>query len=253
MKTRLVAVPLFVVALFPFAFVLVLSVSQQWVFPRVLPAAWSLAPWRTALGSGDDLGGALLTSLLVALTVGATGTLLGFASARTLARMPRGGRWLRVAYLPYVFAPVILAACLQVYFLRFGLSGSVAGVLLAHLLIVYPYAVILAYSFWTPRLLDTEDLARTLGATPTQVRRRVTWHLLRGPLNIVFFQCFLISWFEYGLTLLIGVGKVETLPLKVFQFVNEANIFYAAMAASLLILPPVLLLWINKRLLFVTR
>ncbi len=253
MKPRLGSALLFLLALFPFAFLLLLSVSQRWVYPDLLPAGWSLRPWGDALGRGDDLGVALLTSLLIALTVGAVGTLLGFATARRLSLLPRGRRWLRLAYLPYVFAPVLLAACLQFYFLRLGLSGRVAGVLLAQLFIVYPYAVILASSFYTSRLRDMEDLAGTLGATPVEVARTVSWYLLRGPLAIVFFQSFLISWFEYGLTLLIGVGKVATLPLKVFQFVNEANIFYAAMAASLLVVPPVLLLWINKRLLFVTR
>lgn len=253
MKNSSATVSLLLLALFPFAFLLVLSVSQRWVYPEVWPVAWSLSPWQTALGSGDDLGGALFTSLTIALGVAASGTLLGFSTARGLGDLRHGRRWLRMAYLPYVFAPVILAACLQFYFLRLGISGSVIGVVVAQFFITYPYAVILASSFWTPRLRSMEEVARTLGAKPMQVKSKISWFLLRGPLGIVFFQCFLISWFEYGLTQLIGVGKVETLPLKVFQFVNEANIFYAAMAASLLILPPVVLLWINKRLLFVTR
>lgn len=236
-------------ALFPFAFLLLLSLGQRWVFPDLLPADWALSPWRSALGRGDDLGGALLTSFGLALGVGGAGTLLGFATARRLSLLPNGRRWLRVAYLPYVFAPVILAACLQYFFLRLQLNGKVGGVLLAQFFIAYPYAVILSSSFWTPRVLAMEDLARTLGAGKWVVQSRVTWPLLRGPLAIVFFQTFLISWFEYGLTLVIGVGKVETLPLKVFQYVNEANIFYAAMAACLLSFPPVLLLWVNKRLL----
>ncbi len=69
-------------------------------------------------------------------------------------------------------------------------------------------------------------------------------------LLICFFQTFLISWFQYGLTLLIGAGKVQTLPIKVYDYVNEANIFYAAMASCLLILPPAALLWVNKRFVF---
>lgn len=253
MKAKVGQVVLLLAALFPFAFLVALSLGQRWVFPDVLPADWSLQPWRSALGRGDDLGGALLTSLCLAVVVGGSGTLLGFSTARRLTLLPRGRRWLRLAYLPYVFAPVILAACLQYYFLRLHLSGGFGGVLLAQFFIVYPYAVILASSFWTPRLLAMEDTARTLGATNVEVQRKVTWPLLRGPLAIVFFQAFLISWFEYGLTLLIGVGKVETLPLKVFQYVNEANIFYAAMAACLLSLPPIILLWVNKRLLVLNR
>ena len=47
---------------------------------------------------------------------------------------------------------------------------------------------------------------------------------------------------------IIGYGKVQTLTVKVYQFLTEANIFYAALNCCLLILPPVLLLWMNKRI-----
>lgn len=67
-----------------------------------------------------------------------------------------------------------------------------------------------------------------------------------------FFQAFLISWFEYGLTTLIGIGKVQTLTVKVFQYIGEANIFHAALASLLLALPPAGLLWVNKQVLFKT-
>ncbi|MEO1805346.1 MAG: ABC transporter permease, partial [Bacteroidota bacterium] len=59
-----------------------------------------------------------------------------------------------------------------------------------------------------------------------------------------------ISWFEYGLTTLIGVGKIQTLTLKVYQYVNEANIYFAALASCLLFLPPLILIWVNKRFVF---
>ncbi|MGB3548104.1 MAG: ABC transporter permease subunit [Saprospiraceae bacterium] len=239
--------------LFPFAFLLLLSCAQQWVFPHLLPAGWSPGAWLNALGGDGDLGGSLLRSFLIALTVASSATGLGFFTARNLSRHPWGERLLRLAYLPYIFAPVILAACLQYYFLRLHLTGTLLGVVLAQFIIVFPYTVILSSGFWNPRMLATEQVALSLGATPAQAARKILLPLAKGPLLVVFFQAFLISWFEYGLTLLIGVGKVRTLPLRVFDFVNEANIFYAAMAACLLSIPPVVLLVVNRKLLFVAR
>jgi len=52
-------------------------------------------------------------------------------------------------------------------------------------------------------------------------------------LLLCFFQTFLLSWFQYGLTMLVGGGQVKTLPLKVYDFVWEANVFYAALASCL--------------------
>jgi putative spermidine/putrescine transport system permease protein len=76
--------------------------------------------------------------------------------------------------------------------------------------------------------------------------------LAKSTLLLCFFQCFLISWFEYGLTHFIGAGKVKTLTVSVFSYVNEANPFLAALAGFLLILPSVLLLLANKKLIFKT-
>ena len=70
----------------------------------------------------------------------------------------------------------------------------------------------------------------------------LAWPLLRTAL----FQTFLLSWFDFGLTNLLSVGKVRTLTVQVFTYVGEANAQLAAVASLLLLLPPALLLWANK-------
>ncbi len=98
-----------------------------------------------------------------------------------------------------------------------------------------------------------EQLVQTLGGNRWQSYRRVLLPMAQGLLLVCFFQTFLISWFEYGLTTLIGVGKVQTLTLKVFQYINEANFYNAALSSSLLVLPPIILLYFNKKYLFKKR
>jgi putative spermidine/putrescine transport system permease protein len=233
----------------PFAVLLIMSFGQSWSFPAILPETFTGAAWRNALTGAGDLIGSLAKSLSLALLVASLATGLAFVCTRSLSRSRVD--WLPgLAYMPYVFSPVVLAACLQFYFLRSGLSGTLAGVALGQFFLAFPFACILLYPFWTPHLHDMEQCAATLGAGQKQVFRQILWPLARGPLSVVFFQSFLISWFEYGLTLLIGVGKVDTLPIRVFQFVREANPFYAAMASLLIAIPPVVLLFINRRVIF---
>lgn len=62
-----------------------------------------------------------------------------------------------------------------------------------------------------------------------------------------------MSWVQYGVTLMVGGGKVQTLPVLVYFYVNEANITFAAMASLLLTLPPLLLLAFNKQYLWNTH
>ncbi len=235
----------------PLLFLLMLSVAEGWVFPQILPKGYGLGAWTQGLSG--DLAPVLGRSLGIALLVATLCTGLATWTGRSLRNSGFGESLLQIAYLPYVFAPVVLAAVLQYFFLRTGLSATLAGVVLAQSLIVYPFATILSYGFWNARLLALENTARTLGAEGWTLWRLVLWPLLRGPLGVVFVQAFLVSWFEYGLTLLIGMGKVQTLPLRVFQYVGEANVYYAAVASVLLVAPPTLLLIVNRRLLFVSR
>lgn len=235
--------------LLPLGLLAVLSLGRRWTFPEVFPRQWTTAHWTSLLGGSSGLRDGLLLSLGISLVVAGTATGFGVWAARQVARSRRRGLALWAAYAPYVLSPVIYAVLLQVFFLRLGLSGQVVGVMLGQLLLTFPFAVIFFQSFWGRQVLDYEQAARTLGASGRQIARRILLPLARPMLVLCFFQCFLISWFEFGLTNLIGLGQVKTLPIRVFQYVQEANVHFAALASLLLIGPPLVLLLLNRRFL----
>lgn len=239
-----------VTLLFPVAYLLMLSLAGTWIFPHVLPHSFTIGRWMDLLTGNNTLFSSLILSLLIALSVATVATFTGFFSSRYLAYHPARSFWMRLSYFPFVLSPVIYAAVLYYYFIQMGLSGSFFGVILAQLLITYPYSVILFSGFWSKRIQHMEQLVQTLGGNRWDTFRRVLLPMARGLLLVCFFQTFLISWFEYGLTTVIGVGKVQTLTLKVFQYISEANFYHAALSSSLLVLPPVILLYFNKKYLY---
>lgn len=246
---RVVAVTL----LFPVAYLFLLSLATQWIYPQVVPANFTVERWQNMLAGSNELFYSLLLSLSIALTVATISTFTGFFTSKQLAYHPRQSLWMRLAYFPFVLSPVIYAAILYFYFIRLKLAGNGAGVILGQLLIAYPYSIILFNGFWSNRTRQIEKQVQTLGGSRWQTYIRVLLPMAQGLLLVCFFQTFLISWFEYGLTTIIGVGKVQTLTLKVFQYINEANFYNAALSSSLLVLPPVILLYFNKRYLFQKR
>jgi putative spermidine/putrescine transport system permease protein len=250
MIKKLLKVLFALIILLPFAVLLMLSLGRNWAYPHVFPAVWTLENWRVLLLLQSDLGRSLLQSLLISLTIAIVVTSLSFFTSKHIAFSTKKQQWLLLAYFPYVFAPVILGACLQFFFFKLNLAGNLAGVLLAQVFITYPFGIILFTGFWNERTRAMEQLVATLGGNTFQTYIKVLLPVAKSTLLVGFFQIFLISWFEYGLTNLIGVGKVQTLTIKVFQYVNEANVFYAALASFLLTIPPVLLLWLNKRFVF---
>jgi putative spermidine/putrescine transport system permease protein len=199
------------------------------------------------VAADNDLLAGLGRSLGLAGGVAVLATGGGFGLARLVARTARPQRWEALSYLPYALPPVLLAVLIQPFIIRLHLSGSVGGVLVGLLLIALPFATLLLRSFWTRQATEYEQLARTLGCTPGQAFRRVLLPLAWPLLRTALFQTFLLSWFDFGLTNLLSVGKVRTLTVQVFTYVGEANAQLAAVASLLLLLPPALLLWLNKR------
>jgi len=250
MLRRFLSILASLLLLFPLVFLGAMSLMQGWRFPDIFPAKWEMTTWQQLWQGQHQLAGSLTRSLLISISVATASTLGGFFTARFVAFSTWRRGWLLLAYFPFVLAPVVYAAVLYFYFIVLGLSGSVGGVLLGQLMIAYPYAVILFTGYWNQRLHDMELMVYTLGGSRWDAFWRVLLPVSRGILLVGFFQTFLISWFEYGLTRLIGVGKVQTLTIEVYQFVQEANPYLAALSSVLLFVPPLILLWVNKRYVF---
>lgn len=231
----------------PFAYLALLSLATQWFYPGLLPNGLTFLHW-TGLHAG--FFSALAYSCLFALTIGILSTLAGFLSAQYIAGHP-WRRWaLVLAYLPYAFSPVIYAHCIKFFFLVSNLAGQVTGVMLAQFILCYPFAFLLFFRHFDADLRAMEDLSATLGASRTATFFRVLLPVSKDALRLCFAQTFLISWFDYGLSSVIGLGQVRTLTVLTYQYIGEANTYLAAVTACMICFPPLLLLWLNQRFVF---
>ncbi|WP_276168586.1 ABC transporter permease [Zobellia alginiliquefaciens] len=236
--------------LFPFVYLVFLSLASEWRFPDVWPSYLGLRNWQTVFDSETGLLQSFLSSLVISLSVAVFSTASGFLISKSVFYHPKRKTLTLLAYFPYILSPVVFAACLSFFFLKMGLFGNMTGVVVAQFIIAFPYALLFFSSFWNEKVKNYEDLVATLGGNKWQAYTKVLLPLAKGLILICFFQTFLISWFEYGLTSIIGIGKVQTLTIKVFLFIKEANYYYGALSCCLLIFPPVVLLYFNKRYVF---
>lgn len=239
-----------VLIIFPFVYLVMLSLASDWQYPNILPGYLGLKNWKTILGSELGLLTSFFESTLISLSVAFVSTLSGFWGSRAVYNHPKNKLLTLLTYFPYILAPVVFAACFSYFFIKMGLFGNAFGVVAAQFLITYPFALIFFSSFWNKKIRSYEELVTTLGGNSFQTYIMVLLPLAKGLLLICFFQTFLISWFEYGLTSVIGLGKVQTLTIKVFMYIKEANYYYGALSCCLLIFPPVLLLYFNKKYVF---
>ena len=236
-------------AIVPIALLAVASVGRNWFWPSLLPQEWSLRGWQYLVSDGAGVGAALGRSLAIAVVVSVVAVFIALPAARVLAFQEfRGKRILLFALLLPVLAPPLAAAMgVHAVFLRLGLVDSLAAVALVHLIPAVPYATLmLAGSFarFDPAL---EDQARTLGATRWSVWRRVTLPILLPGIIVAATFAFLISWSQYLLTLIIGGGRVITLPLLVVAFQRAGDDAVGGAMAMVFIAPTLVLFAIVAR------
>lgn len=232
----------------PIVALVVYACSTRWFFPQLLPTEWTLTPLLRQLGSPQTRA-ALRASLLTAGVTTALALVLGLPAARVLGLRRFRGRTLilLILFLPTVVPPLAIGMGLNILALRLGLAGSLLGVVLVHLVPVLPYTIFALLGVFARYDEGYELQARTLGAGPLRVWFRVAWPLLGPGLAVAALFAFLVSWSQYLLTLLIGGGRVITLPMLLFAAVAGGNPTSIAGLALLFAAPPVLAIALAAR------
>jgi putative spermidine/putrescine transport system permease protein len=248
---RAATVVLLAGVLAPLVALLVWAFSGQWRYPGLVPQRGSLRGLRLLTDPRAQIPQALGTSMIIGVSVAGLACLIGFPAGRAIGLYAfRGRRLVQFLLLAPVIVPGLAVTLgLQVFFIRYDLADTVAGVVLVQLMPTVPYAATILAGAFANLDLGYEQQARALGAGPIRVLLFVTVPLLRPAIVVAALFAFLISWSEYVLTLLIGGGQVSTLPLLLFAAIGSADTTAAAALALLVIVPPLLLVVAATRLL----
>ncbi len=222
----------------------------------VVPLAGLLwrAPWADVGQelATDEVRDALVLSLFCSLCATAASVALGTPLAWVLARVVFPGRSLLRALttLPMVLPPVVGGVALLTAFGRTGLVGqwlerwlglslpfTTAGVVLAETFVAMPFFVITAEAAFRHADRRLEEAARTLGARPCAVFRRVTLPLVSPSLVAGGALCWARAIGEFGATITFAgnfPGRTQTAPLKVYLLLETRP--GAAIVLSLVLL-----------------
>lgn len=225
--------------LLPLVPLLLWSVADRWSFPAVLPQQRGLSGTRQAFGAGA--AGAALRSTVLGLGVAVLAVPAGSLAARALVHRRVLAPRLTAALLllPLALPPFAVSLGMDVALLRARVPGPL-GVLLLLVVAALPYTAYtmrVAHGAWDTAV---EDEARTLGATPTQVFWRVRLPGMAPAYAAAAFLAFLVGWSDYVVTLLVGGGRLVTVPLLVAGAASRTGSEPLLAALSLLSVLPTL-------------
>lgn len=248
---RIIIAGICTVVVLPIVPMIIQSFSRQWFYPDILPPALDLRAWRYIFTPEARVLQATWNSLVIAVTVTLLCVLIGVPAGRGLASVaPRPRRRAEFLFLAPVIVPSLAVAIgLHVAFIKVGLGDRMFGVITAHLLPTLPYMVLVMSSTFTHADLELESQARTLGSGPIRAFLLVGVPSAMPGIVTGGLFVFLISWSQYALTLLIGGGRVLTLPLVLFAFASAGDASLTAALAIVFLAPAIVILGFTSQFL----
>ncbi len=236
-------VVLYFILIAPLLLFVAYAFSTRWFFPQPFPVEWTMTTFQRAMNDSRTLS-SMTQGLWIASLVSILSLLLALPAARVLGLRKFRGRqlvWL-LLFLPTIIPPLAIGMGLNILFLRIGLAGTIAGVVLAHIIPTLPYTIFTLSSAFARFDENYEFQALALGASPWQIFLKVTLRMMTPSLVVATLFAFLISWSQYLLTLLIGGGQIITLPILLFSAASGGNPSTIAVLSLLFIAPPVLVI-----------
>lgn len=208
------------------AFQLVLwSLAERWPWPGLLPESLSLRTLKELLFGSAKLPRLLLSSIFLGLAVAFLGTLIGILTARVTELYTfRGKELVRFgSFLPLLVPGTVFAMGIQITLIRFGLSDTVAGVVLVHLIAAVPYCITIMTDITRAVGDKYEQQALVLGASPFRAFFEGTLPSLLPGILASMSMGFILSYSQYFTTLMAGGGRVKTIALVLIPYIQSGD------------------------------
>ncbi|MBR1165267.1 ABC transporter permease subunit [Bradyrhizobium elkanii] len=209
----LLLLPVLIVAYLSF------SASPYFVFPA---PGYSLRNYQAYL-SDPVWVRATFSSIRVALMSAAMATMLGGMLAFGLSRGRVPGRGVIVAFIlsPIIMPTVVVAVATYFLLVRIGIQGTEFGLALGHAVHAIPYVVVIVVAALRDLNPAYERAARSLGAGHVATFRTIAVPLIRPALIVAGFFAFLTSFDDVVYVLFIGIGRITTLPMRMWEGIKQ--------------------------------
>jgi putative spermidine/putrescine transport system permease protein len=207
--------------------------KRSFEFP---PTTWS-TEWYHQLFTAPEWIDSLTHSIEIALLVVVFAGVLGTACAFGLDRgaIPGKGVIRAIVLSPMIIPIVIVAVGVYAVYLPWHLAGHEIGFVLAHTALAIPFVVISVSTSLAGFDRRLEQAAASLGSSPWSTFLRVTLPLIAPGIFAGAVLAFITSFDEVVTALFLATPTVKTLPVQMFQTINNVDPTIAAASTLVLV------------------
>ena len=183
---------------------------------------WSLR-WFYAIARYPEFVSAFWQSLMLGSISSAIAVAISVPAALALARYRFRGREAFAALFmsPLMIPYIVLGIAFLRFFTQIGIGGTFTGLVLAHIVVVMPFALRLTLASAVGLDRAIEHAAISLGASEWTVLKRVTLPLVVPGLASGWALAFINSFDEVTMTVFIAGPGTATLPVRMFLYIQD--------------------------------
>lgn len=202
------------------------------------PLSGFTTEWFGQMWADQQLRIAAKNSLTIAVFTASLSTILGIFAARASVRYEWKGKGpiIGLITLPLVLPEMIVAMALLTVLLSLGVPLSIWTIILGHVLVCTPFAVVILTAAFQSLDRSLEEAAYDLGETAASTFRLIILPLVMPGILSSFLICFTISIDEFIISNFLGSGQPI---LSVYIF---GNFRFPARVPSMMALGTVLVL-----------
>ena len=233
----------------PLINMLMLAFANEYQAPAILPQEWGFKWWEYVF-SQDSLVSSIVQSFIVAIVTTIVSAILCIPAAYSIARFKYHGRKLFMLsfLLTNAFPKLGIYTSIAVLFYKYNLMGTYTGVIIIHMINSMMFMVWRPASAFRSVHRQQEEAARDVGAGPIRTFFKVTLPMAMPGISVATLYTFLGSMEEAQGTMLVGMARVQTMPVAMYGIVLDSSaIQIGAVFAILLIIPSAVLIFAMRK------
>ena len=233
----------------PLINMLMLAFANEYQAPAIFPQEWGFKWWQYVF-SQDSLVSSIVQSFIVAIVTTIVSAILCIPAAYSIARFKYRGRKLFMLsfLLTNAFPKLGIYPSIALLSYKYNLMGTYTGVIIIHMINSMMFMVWLPASAFRSVHRQQEEAARDVGAGPVRTFFKVTLPMAMPGISVATLYTFLGSMEEAQGTMLVGMARVQTMPVAMYGIVLDSSaVQIGAVFAILLIIPSAVLIFAMRK------
>ncbi len=232
----------------PLINMLMLAFADTYDVPAVLPQQWGVKWWQFVFAQ-KDLVSSMVQSFVVAILTTAISMVVCIPAAYSIARFKFPGRkgFMLSFLLTNAFPKLGIYTSIAILFYKYNLMGTLPGVIIIHMINSMMFMVWLPASAFRSVHRQQEEAARDVGAGPVRTFFKISFPLAMPGIAVAALYTFLGSMEEAQGTMLVGLGRIKTMPVQMYGIILDYPGQAGAVFALLLIIPSAILIFAMRK------